>query len=374
MPQIKVCHITDVHRPEDVRIFHKECVSLVNNGYQVYLVEQGDSYIKNGVNIVGIGEQPISRMDRIRHFAPKAYAAATSLNCDIYHIHDPELLPYALKLKRKGKKVIYDIHESVIEDILTKEWLPVFARRIIAKGYKSYEKYVCKRIDALISVTPFLIRRYRKINRNTFQITNYPIIQPLIKSERQEGRIVFAGGIDKLWSHKHIIEAISKVDKCEYVLMGKAYSQDYLESLKSLEGWRKVNYLGLVKHEQVFPKLCESGIGVALAQPGADTNDKEGTLGNTKIFEEMMAGLPVICTDFDLWKEIIYKYQCGICIDPQDVELIKEAIEYLVENPEKASEMGKNARIAVEEEYNWSTQEEILLNIYSKIVSDIAGE
>ena len=44
---IKVCHMTSAHEEEDIRIFRKECVSLAEAGYDVYLVERGESYEKN---------------------------------------------------------------------------------------------------------------------------------------------------------------------------------------------------------------------------------------------------------------------------------------------------------------------------------------
>lgn len=61
----KVCHMTNVHGVEDVRIFQKECVSLAKAGYEVYLVERGESYEKNGVHIVGVGDIPADRRRRM---------------------------------------------------------------------------------------------------------------------------------------------------------------------------------------------------------------------------------------------------------------------------------------------------------------------
>ena len=144
---IKVCHMTSAHEEEDIRIFRKECVSLAEAGYDVYLVERGESYEKNGVHIVGVGEIPAGRLKRMTQGAKKVYAAAKALDADIYHFHDPELLPYGLKLKKAGKKVIFDSHEMYTAQIREKPYLPIWCAKCIAAVYDRYEQHVLRRID-----------------------------------------------------------------------------------------------------------------------------------------------------------------------------------------------------------------------------------
>ena len=109
----RVCHMTSAHDWYDDRIYLKECQSLVDAGYNVYLVAEGIDRKENGVHIVGCGEKPASRRERMRGFAKKIYERAVELDCDLYIFHDPELLPYGVKLKRLGKRVIFDSHEDV---------------------------------------------------------------------------------------------------------------------------------------------------------------------------------------------------------------------------------------------------------------------
>ena len=84
----------------------------------------------------------------------------------------------------------------------------------------------------------------------------------------------------------------------------------------------------------------------------------------------MMAGLPVIGSDFPLWKEIIEKENCGICINSDDVHEIADAVNKLLTDSELIESMGKNGRKAVEQKFNWSTQEAKLLELYKDLLND----
>lgn len=365
---VKICHMTSAHGQEDVRIFHKECVSLAKAGYRVYEVAHGESYDKNGVHIVGVGEAPGSRLKRMTEGAKKVYQKALELDCDIYHFHDPELLPYGLKLKKKGKKVIFDSHENTVEQIKEKEWITPIIRKPMYTLFNWYQKHVCKKMDAVISVTPHICDYFKTVNSNTYMITNYPILQPVNEYvERVPGSICFAGGIASQWNHDKIIQAIEKMDGCSYVLCGKGEGS-YFERLKALPGWDKVDYRGKLPHEEINDVLASCQIGMSVLSYNHNTGFKTGTMGNTKIFEEMMAGLPIICTDFDLWREFAERYHCGICVNPESVEEITHAIQYLIDHPDEAKRMGENGRRAVEQEFNWGMEEKKLLQLYEEVM------
>lgn len=363
---MKICHLTSLHPVYDVRIFKKECLSLAKFGYDVNLIAiNAKTEINNGVNIIGVPQTGNNRIKRMIYNVNSVYRKAIEINADVYHLHDPELLRIALKLKRKGKIVIFDSHEDVPQQILGKEWIPLILRRYISYLYKFYEKIVLSKIDALVSVTPSLTDRLKKLNKHTYQITNYPIYEDLRDIRKWKDCIIFSGGISKQWMHKNIIKAIEDIN-VTYSLMGRP-DTNYLSDLKSLKGWEKVDYKGIVPFEKVNIYQQEATIGMALNDYVANVGYKMGTLGNTKFFEYMMAGIPVIATDFIIWKKIIDKYNCGICINPNDISSIKNAIQFLLNNKEEAKEMGNRGKIAIQQEYNWKSQEKILLEMYHNL-------
>lgn len=367
---IKVCHMTSAHAPEDIRIFHKECVSLAKAGYEVYLVECGDSYEKNGVHIVGVGQPSGGRLSRMTGFAKKVYEAALAIDANIYHFHDPELLPYGLKLKKAGKKVIFDSHEHTAEAILEKTWLPAPMRNSVHWIYSRYQASVCRKLDAVISVTPNVVDFFKKINPKTIQVANFPkFMEEVVPPDYTSQRLVFAGGISPQWNHHRIIQALEQLPECRYCLCGTV-DEGYFRSLQSLPAWEQVDFLGRIPHAQVAGEMSQCSVGLAVLTPGRNTDWNNGTIGNTKIFEEMMAGLPVVCTDFILWREFVDRYHCGICVDPENVEEIAAAIWYLLDHPEEAKRMGENGRRAVKEKFNWGVEEKKLYALYEDILKN----
>lgn len=361
---MKICHMTSAHRTTDGRIFRKECSSLASK-YDVYLVGQGESREENNVKVIGVGEMPKNRIKRMLFFTRKVYKEAKKIDADVYHLHDPELIPYGIKLKKQGKKVIFDSHENTLEYMDTKKWIPKFLRKPVAKWYKKYATKAFRKFDALVSVTPFICDNLKTINSNTYMITNYPILQPYKDVKKDKNDICFTGYLDKKWCLHRIISLLHKTKVDKFIICGK--TNDYFEGIKLLPNYKYVDYLGFISAEEALKIQNESTIGIALLENHKNCGGTIGSLGVTKIFEYMMMGIPVVCSNNIAWKNLIEKYECGICVDPNNEDAIVEAINYLLTNPQKAKKMGQNGRLAVELEYNWETQVPELFKVYQEI-------
>lgn len=369
--KINVCHVTSAHFRYDVRIFHKECKSLANNGFNVTLLvnDNLENEVIDNVNIISTNFMPKNRFQRMVKSKKYIKKYMNDIDADIYHFHDPELLPEAAWIKNKGKKVIFDFHEDVSQQILFKTWIPGKLRKIVSSIYKIYEENKAKSFDALITVTPKFVERLELINPNTIMITNYPILKEIYCSLniQKKRAICFAGGISEQWNHENIIRSIESIDDIEYILAGSG-TDEYIEKLKNLDGWKKVRYLGKIPHEKVSRIYSESMIGISLLSNNTQVGD-EGTLGNTKIFEFMESGLPVICSNNKIWKNIIEENECGIAINTDDIELIRQSILKLINNANISMKFGKNGKSAVTQTYNWKTQEDKLIELYKKILN-----
>lgn len=252
---------------------------------------------------------------------------------------------------------------------MDKEWIPYFLRKMVSIAYKSYTKPVFRKCNGIITVTPAIVEKLKKSNEHVEMITNYPVIKSIVNDagNKEEFRnyIFFAGGVGKQWCHDIIIQAISGLEGIRYKMAGPA-EEGYLEYLKSLKGWEKVDYLGKIPHEDVQKFYCSAVAGMAVNN--CSQAKGEGTLGNTKLFEVMAAEIPVICTDYRLWKDIVEGNRCGICVDCGKEDEVRAAIRQLLDDPCKAQEMGKNGRKAVERKYNWSVEEEKLIFLYKGLL------
>lgn len=358
--------MTSVHKRNDNRIFEKQCKSLVEAGFSVTLIVNDgllDEYI-DGVNIISTRRTYKNRVVKLMCSQKELFKKAIEIDADIYHLHDPDLLFLGNKLIRLGKKVIFDSHESVPDQIKEKEWIPKYLRNFISFMYYNLEKTSLKNYQGVISVSPQIVERLKLINPNTVMITNYPKITNCKSTRKPQKSICFAGTINSEWNHIEILDAIQDIEDITYYLAGPA-DEIYLEKLKKHNSWHKVKYFGVLSYEKVKEIYSISNIGMAI------NSSKQikgiGTLGNTKIFEYMEVELPMICSNYLLWEGILSEYKCGISVNPKNINDIRYSILHIMNNQEEALEMGKNGRRAIEEKYNWESQKKILIEFYNVI-------
>lgn len=366
---IKVCHFTSVHHPDDIRIFVKECRSLARFGYDVTLVATNcESQVKDGVKIVGVQSHAGGRFSRMLKTAYRTYRAAKNLDADIYHFHDPELLPYGYLLKRKGKVAIYDAHEDVPKQILGKHWINPYLRKTISVLFRVYENFICKRLSAVVTATPHIYRRFVPINPRSVDISNFPLLHELSNPQttavQKDNAVCYVGGITELRGITDMVDALAIADGPRMHLAGNFSPESLYESIQKNPGWKKVDFYGTVGREKVAEILAKSVAGMVTLREAPNHVDSQPI----KMFEYMSAGIPVIASNFPLWKQVIEDNRCGLCVNAQDPTDIARGIRYIVEHPLEAAEMGANGRKAVENRYNWEVEEKKLDILYASLL------
>ena len=365
----KVCHVTSVHKSNDVRIFLKECCSLAKAEYHVSLVAaNAKSETINGVKIIGVNSKVNNRISRVFKTVYAVYKVAKNEKANIYHLHDPELLLIALFLKNKNNKIIFDSHEDLPRQILTKHWIPKYLRKIFCFFTEHFENFIAKRIDGIVAATPFIRDRFLKVNRNTVDINNFPMIRELISENDQDSAknntIVYVGGITR---ERGILELLKSLPLCrsnvKLNLAGTFAQESLYHEAQNYDGWSKVNYSGFVNRQEIKKLLNESKAGIVTLYPTLNYLESLPI----KMFEYMACGLPVIVSNFPYWVKLLENEKCAIFVDPKNELQIAKAIDFILDNQEIAIQMGQRGKMAVLKSYHWEVEERKLLDFYSSL-------
>jgi glycosyltransferase involved in cell wall biosynthesis len=299
----------------------------------------------------------------------QAYKAAVEEDAGIYHFHDPELIPVGLILKLHGKRVIYDVHEDYSQTPLSREWIPPLLRPIV-RIMATIEEWVgMKLFDGIVAATPNIASRFRSVKTVTIQ--NFPLligskINPSIPYDQREKVITYIGVISETRGAKEMIQAVGSLPahlEVQLKLAGIFVPSILEDEVKTFSGWGRVDFMGWQFHEDIMALLGRSRIGLAIFHPVANHIESQPN----KLFEYMSAGIPVVASDFPLWRQIIEEARCGLLVNPLDTRALAKAVQWLLEHPEEAEAMGKRGQEAVRNRYNWDQEAEKLLTFYQKI-------
>lgn len=362
----RVCHLTSVHQRDDIRIFHKECKSL-QNIYEISIVVadgRGDNIV-DGIKIFDVGK-PSSRWKRIILTTKRVYKKALMLDADIYHFHDPELIPIGLKLLKRNKKVVYDVHEDVPKQLLSKPYLNKFILKMIANAFKKYENKSVNKFTAIVTVVPEITNRLKQYNDKTVEVRNYPKLNEFAKInvqwEDRENAMVYIGSISEIRGIYEMMQVAYKAN-IKLHLAGNFSTASLKNDLQNHKEWEQVIYHGVLGRDEVVALLSKVKIGLLLLHPVPNYL----IALSTKIFEYLAAGLPIIASDIPHYKEIIEVNNCGFCVNPFDIESIADKVSLLINNNQIAEEMGLNGRNAIEKYYNWENEGKKLIELYKTI-------
>lgn len=367
---MKVVHISTVHSVFDSRIFHKEAKAALKARYEIILIAQHKEHsVVDGIRIISLSK-PKNRMIRIFKLTWQAFFKALAQKADIYHIHDPELIYTALLMRLFDRRVVYDVHEDLPRQILSKYWIPKSVRGVVAKGAELMEWLAGKFMSGIVTATPAIAKRFPP--DKTVVVQNFPLLAEFsfaeeIPYQERPMQVAYVGGITAIRGAVEMVRAMERLPEylgARLALAGTFSPPELEATVRRLPGWKFVNFLGWQNRQAIGSLLANSRIGIVVFHP--EPNHLEAQ--PNKLFEYMAAGIPVVASNFPLWRKIVEGEGCGLTVDPLNPQAIAEAIRWLLEHPKEAEEMGRRGRQAVLEKYNWDREAAKLLDLYRRLL------
>lgn len=373
---IRICHLSSVHQINDTRVFHRECVSLVKH-FEVYLIAIGTfSGQKEGVNIIGI-QKPKWRLIRLFFTTWQVFFYALRVNAKLYHIHDGELLPFAWLLKLFGKKVIYDIHENTYQDFAYKPWIPKPLKNILAFLYKSIECFSSRFIHFLL-----VIAKPELANR--FCVKDYTIVQNfadrnmlLPYSNKQRSvlaayNVFYMGSIHSMYyDFNQIVEAIYLIQKTglNVHLHVAGDSENYQNELFKAHARyhdvkQAITFHGFISPDEAYKISMQCKVGICLKnQPDEIILSHE-----RKFFEYMALGMPIICANAGIYKDVLKRFPFGIAVNLDDPFEIATALKKIVTAKEELDQLSRMA-IEASTHHDWEIESQKLVRCYKQLLA-----
>ena len=265
--------------------------------------------------------------------------------------------------------MIFDSHEDVPKQLLSKPYLGPLSSRILSRLFSIYENYACGKFTGIVAATPAIRSKFLQLNCSVVNINNFPMpgeFNNSIPVEPREREVCYVGGIADIRGIREIVKALEAVTSDVRLNLAGRFVEPRVEAeVKATAGWSRVNEMGFLDRAGICQVLRRSLAGLVTLHPTPSYPEALPV----KLFEYMAAGTPCIASNFPLWREIVEESNCGLCVDPLDPDAIAAAIDYLIANPTRAREMGENGRRAVLDKYNWAAEERKLLDFYEGILA-----
>lgn len=371
----RIVHLTSVHPATDTRIFHRECASLVAAGHDVTLIATADVAEPTHSDCAGIHLQLLprqrGRLGRMATTARSVVQAGAALNADLYHLHDPELLIWAPMLRMRGKRVLFDMHEFLPGAIKDKKWIWKPLRPVVEGVARLGERLLLQGLPVIFAEDSY--RKHYAWVKQWAAVRNFPDLERLAGYRAAPGAkftIGYLGGVSVVRGSENMLRAVALLQQqgrqVIFECIGPA-SPAHMERLKGLVqelDIDDVNLRGRMSQPDALPIVARCNVGLAVLQDRPNYRDSYPT----KMFEYMALGIPVIVSDFPLYRAVVQNAECGICVPPDDPVALAEAIATLQDNPVLAVEMGERGIAATVTFYNWQNEASKLLTLYGEVL------
>jgi hypothetical protein len=241
----------------------------------------------------------------------------------------------------------------------------------VSRLFEAYENRQVRHLAAVVAATPHIGARFARVARTSVVVGNYPFtdeLAPAAATDRppppRERMVCYVGGLMRTRGLLQMVRAAARVPGLRFVVCGRFEDAAFEAELRAEPGWAQVEYRGQVGRAEVRDVMARARAGLVTLLPLPSYRDSLPI----KMFEYMSAALPVVASDFPLWRDIVERHRCGVCVDPADVDALAAALRRLVDDEAAVARLGEAGRAAVQAEYHWPRAERELLALYGRLL------
>lgn len=362
---------------------YRQVGSLLADGFEVFNVVSDNQPPESvqGIKITPSGYKAKNKLQRIFVAPFRLYKKLLEVDADVYHTFHVDLLLICLLLKRKGKKVFFEMREDHPYSLYWKSNAPKWLLHPVVWLMSKWMGFVLRRVDAVTSLSYDAVAYLKSWGIAPEKVHlwgNFPVVRKdyslsLDDYMKRENRVLYFGLIYSYSKQEVFLKALKRIPEVKYLVAGRFMGNEldtYRTKIINMPEWKEVEFIDGFKHEELDGFINRSTISNVIRDFSVYPMEKSGSFGIIKIFESMEAALPIICSDMPIYRDIMKEYKCGILVDPLNENEIHDAIQYLVTHKEEAWRMGQEGRRAVLERYSWDALSVKFLKIVNGIIEN----
>lgn len=363
----RVVHLSTVHHSRDNRVVNKEARGLTEAGFDLTLVITAEHDATDPVRVRALPAVS-GRRARLTVSQRNAWRVLGELRPDVLQIHDPELVPLALRWRRRhGTRIIFDAHEDLVKQIDTKPYLSERARPLVRRVAQRLVS-LADTFDAVIAATESVAANFS--NPRTVVVRNYPWLSDFAAPEVATipGRVIYAGDLSEERKLSFMCDAIkvarNRVPDAHLSLAGRLLPG--ADAVLAAQPPGLVDHVGLLAPAQLPEFMAQAQLGLVFLAPLPNYLESLPT----KLFEYMGAGVAFVASDFPFWQQEFGSYDAGQFMPSDDPTAAGEQIARLLSQPDECRRLGDNGRRAVHEHLNFESQLPALVEVTEELLAE----
>jgi len=378
--------LSAAHPATDVRIVAKEGAALAEAGFRLrHLAPRLSGPNSTGPTSTGAVPESLHGVALETFAAPRGWAGrlrgipalarrAAALRPAVIHAHEPDSwLAALLAARRCGALVVLDVHEHYPSRL--DPALPAVLRPLLAPLARAAMRLACRamaaRADAVVLAKDGLAADFASAPRS-IAVRNYATPVEVTPRLHAAGPpvLLHLGALTASRGALLLPALLARLPGARLRLVGRftdGSEAEFWDRARALGVAGRIEALGWMEREAALRVAADCDIGLVLFQPGVENHRL--ALPH-KLFDCMLAGLPVIVPDFaEEVCAVVREADCGLAVDVAEVPRIAEAVRVLAD-PALRAALGARGRQAALRRFGWAAEAARLVRLYRGLLAE----